>query len=202
MSELSKTKPVWYVAAAAVVLTAAVLIWMFAGGGVDVLKDATGTQTSAEETATIRPPGSRGPVASRPPGSPGSAPEENIAPPEASNSPAATGEKLMMLSKAPERSLWTLSADSYDAGATASIGFMPYGFGPGDYGKSISVKITSSTPDLSAGARFPDLLGRSVVLILDDNDIDTGGAYSGTVVTRAEGDRLVLVLQSVEPLSD
>jgi hypothetical protein len=110
--------------------------------------------------------------------------------------PAAPGSSLEPLSSPPERSLWALSPDSHDAGLEIDVEFEPYGVGPPAYGPSI-VALVSVAEHVSPGGRAPDLVGRNVVFVLGDQSVEAGGRYVGTVVTREQDDRIVLVLQDV-----
>lgn len=112
--------------------------------------------------------------------------------------PAAPGAPLEPLSTPPERSLWALSPESYDPGVEITVEFEPYGIGPSSYGPSIVALVSAATPE-APGTRAPDLVGRNVVLIVGDVSVAVGGRYTGTVVTRAQDDRIVLVLQDAVP---
>jgi len=110
--------------------------------------------------------------------------------------PAAPGVPLEPLSAPPDRSLWALSPDSYDEGLEIEVEFEPYGVGPSSYGPSIVALVSAADP-VDPGGRAPDLVGRNVVLVLGDQRVEAGGRYVGTVVTREQDDRIVLVLQDV-----
>jgi len=115
--------------------------------------------------------------------------------------PVPVGEALQTLSEPPERSLWALSTDSCDAGVEIAVEFEPYGVGPSSLGSSIVALVSDATPG-SVDARVPALKGRNVVLILGQVSVTSGGRYSGTVITRKQGDRIVLVLQDVSRTSE
>ena len=124
--------------------------------------------------------------------------QSDAAEPPAALAPAPPGSPLEPLTTPPERSLWALSAESYDTGVVISVEFEPYGVGPSSYGPSIVALVSSATP-IDSGVKAPELVGRNVVLIVGDVDVEVGGRYMGTVVTRAQDDRVVLVLQDAAP---
>jgi hypothetical protein len=130
-------------------------------------------------------------------GTPSEVPEQLQ--PATSDALAPTGVALEPLSGPPERSLWALSADTYASGVEVSVEFEPYGIGPCSEGPSVVVRVASAKPSDSA-AKIPDLAGRNVVFLLGDSVVDKGGRYAGTAVTRAQDDRVLLVLKDVRPL--
>lgn len=112
---------------------------------------------------------------------------------------AAPGAELARLTSPPEESLWAFAAGTYQPGVRVAVEFEPYGIGPSSFGESI-VALVSSAELEDASVKAPELEGRNVVLIVGDSAVDSGGRYRGVAVTRAEEDRLVLVLEDVEPV--
>ena len=121
------------------------------------------------------------------------------APPGASYTPAASGEELRPLSDPPAQSVWAVSPDSYDEGVELAIRFEPYGYGPDEYGTSVVAHVSAVESDYPA-ARVPELEGRNVILVMERARVETGGEYSGTVVTQLRGGKIIFVLESVDEL--
>jgi hypothetical protein len=108
------------------------------------------------------------------------------------------GVELERLSTPPERSLWALSPDSYDAGAEVKVRFETYGLGPESFGPSVVTRVTQATP-ADSSARLPDLNGRNVIFVTGETTVETGGAWEATAITRLSGDRIVFVLTEAKP---
>jgi len=112
---------------------------------------------------------------------------------------AVPSAELPRLTTPPEKTLWALAPEACDAGVRVAVEFEPYGVGPSLFGPSIVAKVTSAESD-SSSAKTPDLAGRNVVLLLGESVVDAGGRYRGVALTKVQQDRVVLVLDDVEPL--
>ena len=202
----------WAVAAIAVALLLVVAgVWQLGARGNDIAQSEGLSTAQSEETspaAPSEPAASDAPASTRPPAAPGdlsapSQPRQPGTPPSAPRpgaaTPAPSGSELERVSDPPPGTVWALSSDSYAEGASLTVRFQPYGYGPDSFGPSVAVAVTSATPSKS-GSEVPDLTGGNAVFLLGQTTVRTGGRYEGVVTTELRDDRIFLVLQEARPI--
>lgn len=114
---------------------------------------------------------------------------------------ATPGAALAPLSGPPEGTMAMLETSTVDADATYAVTFSPFGYGPGQAGSSLVVRIETATPQ-NASARGFDMGGRNVLATLagGDTDVAKGGVYSGVLGFRTQGNLLSPVLRDIKPV--
>lgn len=111
---------------------------------------------------------------------------------------APEGTALAPLSGPPEGTMAMLETSTVDADATYNVTFRPYGYGPGQAGSSIVVRLEKAEPQNASAQRF-DMSGRNVLVsvIGADMKIAEGGAYTAILGFRLRGNLLSPILRDV-----
>lgn len=133
-----------------------------------------------------------------PDGDPADVSRVPTAPPEASRAPASTGATLARLTEPPKETLVAVSPDKCDEGVVFTILFEPYGIGPGSFGPSIVAKVVSAKAE-EGPAKFPDIAGRNVVLVLGELEVPAGGLHTAKGRTAKRDDMVYFKLTEVTP---
>lgn len=112
---------------------------------------------------------------------------------------APEGAALTPLGGPPESTMAMLETSTVDADATYAVTFRPYGYGPGQQGGSIVVRLEKATPKNASAERF-NMTGRNILAtVAGGEEIAEGGVYEGTLEFRPQGSLLGLVLRDVRP---
>ena len=111
---------------------------------------------------------------------------------------AAEGVALTPLPGPPEGTMAMLETSTVSADATYGVTFRPYGYGPGQPGSSLVIRLEEATPRNASAERF-DMTGRNVLatIIPSDTEIAEGGAYTAILGFRPQGDLLSPILRDV-----
>ena len=111
---------------------------------------------------------------------------------------APEGAALVPLTGPPESTMAMLETSTVSADATYEVTFRPYGYGPGQPGSSLVVRLEEATPRNASAERF-DMTGRNVLatVVASDAEIAEGGVYTAILGFRLQGDLLSPMLRDV-----
>jgi len=111
---------------------------------------------------------------------------------------APEGAALVPLTGPPESTMAMLETSTVSADATYGVTFRPYGYGPGQPGSSLVVRLEEATPRNASAERF-DMTGRNVLatVVASDAEIAEGGVYTAILGFRLQGDLLSPMLRDV-----
>ncbi|MBN2841221.1 MAG: hypothetical protein JXP37_09740 [Coriobacteriia bacterium] len=112
---------------------------------------------------------------------------------------ASEGAPLEPLSGPPEGTMAMLETSTVGADATYSVTFSPYGYGPGQSGSSLVVRIDRAEAQTKSADGF-EMTGRNVLVTVAGGDVDVavGGVYSGTLGFRLQGGLLSPILRDIK----
>lgn len=114
--------------------------------------------------------------------------------------PATEGSRLTTVTQPPAATLAMIQPSKLPADARYTIVFSPYGYGPQRNGQpSLAVYLDTCVPANDSAKRL-DLEGRNLLaaVLAGENPVRVGGAYSGVLTFRPQGDLLMPVISEVK----
>lgn len=130
-------------------------------------------------------------------GRPSDTPElpEGVRPTE----PAAAGSALATISTPPEGTLAMIDATKLGADARYAIAFSPFGYGPAQDGQTLVIRISTATAEDNVAGTM-NFAGSNMLVQLSPGEtvVADGGAFTGTLTFRRQGDLLVPVVSDVK----
>jgi len=188
----------WAIALVLIIAAAATLVGL-------QLYTTRGTKQAAAPTTGA--PGSGSAIATAPLGAPGVIPPlpkgASSTPAEAAG-PAKDGVQLHPMASAPLDVVAAVATRIVPAGATYSVRFRPWGFGPAStFGQTLVVTVTrveakDGAPSIDSLSRHPMLF---VMNAAEGGDVADGGLRTGTVVFKEDAGRVVPFLTGTAPTS-